>query len=140
MSSNHLPAALSAAGIACLFASIYAAHGLYGLLPSGLAFLLLAVTAFAGVGLSLLQGPFLAGLGLLGGFLTPLIVQSATPAALPLFALVTAVTLAKSGKAAGVIGWALLVIVALTVVGGALNVLFTDLPPAPVEAPAAPEH
>ena len=63
LAGNHLPHALSAAGIACLFASIYAAHGLYGLLPTGLAFILLAVTAFVAVGLSLLQGPFLAGLG-----------------------------------------------------------------------------
>jgi uncharacterized membrane protein len=91
---NHLPPAVSAAGLAALFASIYAAYGLYALIPAGWAFPLLGLTAFAAVGLSLLQGPFLAGLGLLGGFVTPVLVQSTTPAALPLFAFLTALTLA----------------------------------------------
>jgi len=119
--SNHLPTALSAAGIAALFAAIYAAHGLFGLISAGLAFPLLGLTAFAAVGLALLQGPFLAGLGLLGGFITPLLVQSSTPAALPLFAMLTALTLAAlalaryrdwswlAGSAlAGALAWAVL--------------------------------
>src|SRR5215472_13219047 len=42
---SYVPQALAAAGAATVFASLYAAHQLYGLLPSGLAFPLLALTA-----------------------------------------------------------------------------------------------
>src|SRR6266436_2927698 len=46
---SYVPQALAAAGAATVFASLYAAHQLYGLLPSGLAFPLLALTAGATV-------------------------------------------------------------------------------------------
>ncbi|MDX1400440.1 MAG: DUF2339 domain-containing protein, partial [Kiloniellales bacterium] len=92
---NHLPPALSAAGIAILFASIYAAYGLYDLIPALVAFLALGVVAFSAVGLALLQGPFIAALGLLGGFLTPVIVSTGRPDALALFSFLTALTLAS---------------------------------------------
>src|SRR3546814_5375802 len=40
---NYLPPALTAAGVASAFGSLYAAYGLYGLLPPLAAFLLLAL-------------------------------------------------------------------------------------------------
>jgi uncharacterized membrane protein len=92
---NYLPPALSAAGLAMLFASIFAAHGLYQFIGAPVAFILLGATAFVGVGLALLQGPFIAALGLLGGFATPLIVSAAKPAMLPLFAFLLALTVAS---------------------------------------------
>lgn len=94
---SHVPQALAAAGAATVFASLYAAHQLYGLLPSVLAFPLLAATAAATVVMSLRHGPLVAALGLVGAYLVPLLVQSEAPQALPLFgylAFVTAASLA----------------------------------------------
>jgi uncharacterized membrane protein len=82
---SYVPQALAAAGAATVFASLYAAHQLYHLLPAELAFPLLAATAAAAVVMSLRHGPLVAALGLVGAYLVPLLVQSETPQALPLF-------------------------------------------------------
>ena len=89
---SYVPQALAAAGAATVFASLYAAHQLYGLLPSFFAFPLLALTAAATVALSLRHGPFVAALGLVGAFIVPLLVQSDAPHAFPLFAYLTLVS------------------------------------------------
>jgi uncharacterized membrane protein len=88
-SPSYVPQALAAAGCATVFASLYAAHQLYALLPSFLAFPLLAGTATATIALSLRHGPLVAALGLVGAFAVPLLVQSDAPRALPLFAYLT---------------------------------------------------
>jgi len=90
--ASYIPQALAAAGAATVFASLYAAHALYGFLPAGLAFPLLAATAGATVAQSLRHGPLVAALGLVGAFIVPLLVTSATPHAAPLFAYLAAVT------------------------------------------------
>src|SRR5439155_21291615 len=84
--SSYVPQALAAAGAATVFASLYAAYQLYDLLPAGLAFSLLAASAAATVVMSLWYGPFVAALGLAGAYLVPMLVESETPQALPLFA------------------------------------------------------
>ena len=89
---SYVPQALAAAGAATVFASLYAAHQLYGLLPSSLAFPLLALTAGATVAQSLRMGPYVAALGLVGAFVVPLLVESDEPHALPLFAYLAVVT------------------------------------------------
>jgi uncharacterized membrane protein len=93
--ASYVPQALAAAGAATVFAAIYAAHQLYGLLPSGVAFVLLAATAIAAVGQSLRHGPLVAALGLIGAYAVPLLVQSEAPHALPLFAYLAVVTAAS---------------------------------------------
>ncbi len=93
--ASYVPQALAAAGAATVFAAIYAAHQLYGLLPSGIAFALLAVTAGAAVALSLRHGPLVAALGLVGAYVVPLLVESDAPHALPLFAYLAIVTAAS---------------------------------------------
>ena len=113
--------ALAAAGAATIFASLYAAYQLYGLLPPALAFPLLALTAAATVLMSLQHGPFVAVLGLAGAFAVPAMVGSEQPSAFALFAyliLVGAGSLALLRHRAwwwlawialaGSIGWALL--------------------------------
>src|SRR6266446_6698469 len=90
--ASYVPQALAAAGAATVFASLYAAHALYGFLPAGLAFALLAATAGATVAQSLRHGPLVAALGLVGAFIVPLLVTSPTPHALPLFAYLAVVT------------------------------------------------
>ena len=89
---SYVPQALAAAGCAIVFASLYAAHQLYGLLPSFLAFPLLALTAAGTIALSLRHGAFVAALGLVGAFAVPALVQSDAPHALPLFLYLTAVS------------------------------------------------
>ncbi len=68
---SYIPSALTAAGVSILFTSIYAAYALYDLIPPAAAFALLAGVAAGAVLLSLLQGPLVAVIGLVGGFLTP---------------------------------------------------------------------
>lgn len=84
--SGRIGAGLSAAGIAVLYASFLAASDLYQLIPTVAAFALMALTTATAVGLSLRQGPLIAVVGLVGGFLTPYLLRSDSPAsALPLF-------------------------------------------------------
>ncbi len=118
---SNVSQALAAAGAATIFASLYAAYQLYGLLPPALAFPLLALTAAATVLMSLQHGPFVAVLGLAGAFAVPAMVSSEQPSAPALFAyliLVGAGSLALLRHRAwwwlawialaGSIGWALL--------------------------------
>lgn len=82
----RIGAALSAAGVAALFASFYAAATLYNLIPAAAGFALLGLTAAAGVALSLRQGPLVAVVGLIGGYLTPILIHSDAAPGPPLFA------------------------------------------------------
>src|SRR6266851_582559 len=93
--SSYVPQALAAAGAATVFASLYAAYQLYDLISAALAFPLLAGTAAATVVMSLRHGPFVAALGLVGAYFVPLLVQTDTPEALPLFGYLTFVTAAS---------------------------------------------
>lgn len=68
---------LQGGGIAMLYVTIYASFALYGLLPGPLAFALLVVVTAAGGALAVLQDArVLAVLGILGGFLAPLLTSS----------------------------------------------------------------
>jgi len=82
---DYVPPALTSAGLFSLFASVYAAYELYALISPLAAFLLLAAVSALAVGLAILQGPFVALLGLLGGFATPALVAVAQPEAWALF-------------------------------------------------------
>ncbi len=118
---DHVPPALSGAGLFTAFASTYAAYGLYGLIGPLPAFALLALIAFGAVALSLLQGPTIAALGLLGGFATPALVATTDPSAWALFPYLMALVLASLalvrwqnwwwlawGTLAGALAWPLL--------------------------------
>lgn len=76
---DQIPPALAAAGSVALFASLYAAHGVYHLLNPLAAFVLLALVAAATVLLSLLHGQFMAWLGIGGAYAVPLIVTTPHP-------------------------------------------------------------
>lgn len=75
----HIPSVLTAAGTAVAYADAYAAYALYGFIGPALAFLLLGAVALGTLAASLVHGPALAGLGLIGAFVTPLIVATETP-------------------------------------------------------------
>ncbi|KQV43445.1 MULTISPECIES: DUF2339 domain-containing protein [unclassified Rhizobium] len=81
-----IPGILTAAGAVTLFGAVYAAHGIYGFIGAGPAFLLLGLVSLATVALSLLHGQALAGLGLLASMLTPALVSSESPKPWVLFA------------------------------------------------------
>jgi uncharacterized membrane protein len=86
MRADYVPPALTASGLFIAFASIYAAYGLYALLSPLAALLALAAVALLAVGLSLMQGMFVALLGVLGGFVTPALIVTPHPNAWGLFA------------------------------------------------------
>lgn len=79
--------ALDAAAIAILFATFFAAHALWDLIPGGITFLLLGIVAALAVLLSIRrESLFIAVLGLLGGFATPILLSTGENRPIPLFA------------------------------------------------------
>ena len=78
--------ALDAAAIAILFATFFAAHALWHLIPSGVAFGFMALVTATAVLLSLRRDSlFIAVLGLLGGFATPALLSTGENRPIPLF-------------------------------------------------------
>jgi uncharacterized membrane protein len=77
--SAHIPSILTAAGTTVAYATVYASYELYGFLSPAVAFILLGVVALATLAAALLHGPALAALGLVGAYVTPLLVSTATP-------------------------------------------------------------
>jgi uncharacterized membrane protein len=75
----HIPGILTAAGTTIAYADVYAAYELYGFLAPATAFILLGLVALATLAAALLHGPALAGLGLAGAYVTPLLVASEAP-------------------------------------------------------------
>lgn len=106
-----IPGILTAAGTLSLFGAIYAAHGIYEFIGPTLAFLLLALVAFATLGLSLLHGQALAGLGLAASLATPALVSSTSPSPWTLFAFLTA-SLVATAAASRLRGWRIVPILA----------------------------
>jgi uncharacterized membrane protein len=79
--------AMDAAAIAILFATFFAAHALWNLIPSLVAFGLLAMVTALAVLLSIRrESLFIAVLGLLGGFATPALLSTGENRPIPLFA------------------------------------------------------
>jgi hypothetical protein len=78
--------ALDAAAIAILFATFFAAHALWDLIPGTLTFALLGVVTALAVLLSIRrESLFIAVLGLLGGFATPALLSTGENQPIPLF-------------------------------------------------------
>ncbi|HJP21710.1 MAG TPA: DUF2339 domain-containing protein, partial [Alphaproteobacteria bacterium] len=118
---DYVPPATTAAGIAISFGSVWAAYALYGLVPNLVAFALLAFVSASAVILSLLQGPFIAVLGLVGAYTVPALVATDQPSAVALFAYAASITVGGLAlvrwtgwrwlawlSLAGSFGWALL--------------------------------
>jgi uncharacterized membrane protein len=79
--------AMDAAAIAILFGSFFAAHSLWNLISGPQAFGLLALVTLTAVGLSIRHDSlFIAVLGLLGGFATPILLSTGENQPIPLFA------------------------------------------------------
>jgi uncharacterized membrane protein len=79
--------AVGGAGVATLYATLFAAHGLYHLVGSGVSFAGMAlVTLVAGALATKRHAYLLAVIGLLGGFATPVLLSSGEDQAVALFA------------------------------------------------------
>lgn len=89
---DYVPPALTASGLFALYASLFAAHGAFGLIGPAPAFAALAATSFAALVLALRQGWFVGALGIAGGYLVPALIESAAPAPLPVFLYLFALT------------------------------------------------
>jgi uncharacterized membrane protein len=95
----NIPAILTAAGTAVAFATVYAAYALYDFLVPATAFVLLGLVALATLAAALLHGPALAGLGVVGAFVTPILVSSDKPDYWALYIYLAIVTAASFGLA-----------------------------------------
>jgi uncharacterized membrane protein len=90
---DYIPGVLTAAGSAALFAVVYAAHGIYGFIGSSTAFVALGAVGLATLALAIKHGPWIAGLGLIGSYLTPALVDSQAPAPYSFMTYLSIVTL-----------------------------------------------
>jgi uncharacterized membrane protein len=90
----YIPSILTAVGTTTAFADIYAAYALYGFLAPAAAFLLLGLVALATLAAALLHGPALAGLGLVGAYVTPILVATGHADYWSLYLYLTVVTAA----------------------------------------------
>ncbi|MFC5067200.1 DUF2339 domain-containing protein [Flaviflagellibacter deserti] len=97
--SAHIPSVLTAAGTVAAFATVFAAHSLYSFIGPAAAFIMLAVIAIGCMFSAALHGPALAGLGLLGAALAPLLVSSSEPNPWALFLHLVVVVAAALGLA-----------------------------------------
>ena len=79
VSTAHIPSILTAAGTAVAYATVYAAYALYDFIGPAAAFVLLGIVALATLAAALLHGPALAGLGLAGAYVAPLLVSTDHP-------------------------------------------------------------
>ena len=115
---------LAAGGVAVLFGASYGAGAMYALVPPPAGFVLMAAASLVGLALSLRYGQLVAAVGLLGAFVTPLLVQTEEPSLPGLFfylLFVTATALAVVRYTAWIwLGWA-------TTIAGAAWVLLVTL-------------
>ncbi len=92
---DHVPAALSAAGLVVAFGVTYAAYALYDIFSAGLCFPLLVAIGLGALWLSRRQGPLIAALGLIGSYAAPALVPSDNPNAWGFFAYLVVIVAAS---------------------------------------------
>ncbi|RWK57255.1 DUF2339 domain-containing protein [Mesorhizobium sp.] len=123
----YIPAILTAAGAFILFGTVYAAHGVYGFIGPALAFTLLGAIGVATIAAALVHGQALAGVGLLGAVVTPMLVASQAPNPWALFGYL-AIVLAATGVIARLRDWKLLMAAAFVGTGLWTILYMTDAP------------
>ncbi|RUX98612.1 DUF2339 domain-containing protein, partial [Mesorhizobium sp. M7A.F.Ca.CA.004.04.1.1] len=129
----YIPAILTAAGAFILFGTVYAAHGIYGFIGPALAFTLLGVIGVATIAAALVHGQALAGIGLVGAMVTPVLVASQAPNPWALFGYL-AIVLAVTGVIARMRDWKLLMAAAFFGAGVWTILYMTDAPGANLSA------
>ncbi|VVT08473.1 DUF2339 domain-containing protein [Hoeflea sp. EC-HK425] len=104
LTSADIPGILTGAGAIGAFGTIYAAYALYGFVGPAVAFVGLTVLGIASLLLSAVHGPKLAALGLVGAYVSPLLVSSQDPNPVAFGAHILVVTAAVMGVAR-IRGW-----------------------------------
>jgi uncharacterized membrane protein len=94
---DYVPLALTASGLFTMYGAVYGAYALYDLLAPLVTFAILAVVCLLAFGLSILQGPFVALIGLAGGLITPALIPADAPSAIGLFGFLAMVITACAG-------------------------------------------
>lgn len=97
--SAHIPSVLTAAGTATAFGTIYAAHALYEFIGPALTFILLGIVGIGTMLAAALHGPALAGLGLVGAYVAPMLVSSDKPNPWPVVTYLAVVAASAYGLA-----------------------------------------
>lgn len=82
---KRITQALTGAGIAVLYLSLFSATSLYDLIPNFMGFIGMSVVTALTIILALRRGMPIALLGMLGGFFTPLLINSSNPSTPILF-------------------------------------------------------
>lgn len=123
----YIPAILTAAGAFILFGTVYAAHGIYGFIGPALAFTLLGAIGVATIAAALVHGQALAGIGLVGAMVTPMLVASQAPNPWALFGYL-AIVLVATGVIARMRDWTLLMAAAFFGTGVWTILYMTDAP------------
>jgi uncharacterized membrane protein len=108
----HIPSVLTAAGTSIAYADVYAAYAVYQLIGPAVAFVLLGAVALGTLAAALVHGPALAGLGVVGAFITPLIVPTEEPNYWALYLYLAVVTAAAFALARAKL-WRWLVVAAV---------------------------
>jgi len=129
----YIPAILTAAGAFILFGTVYAAHGIYGFIGPALAFTLLGAIGVATIAAALVHGLALAGIGLIGAMVTPMLVASQAPNPWALFGYL-AIVLAATGVIARMRDWKLLMAAAFVGTGIWTILYMMDAPGANLSA------
>lgn len=108
--AEQVPAGLAAGGVAMLFGAAYAAGIVYDLVSPMAAFILMAAASLTGLAVSLKLGQLVAAVGIVGAFVTPLLVETPEPSIPGLFGyllFVSAASLAVVRYSAWIwLGWA----------------------------------
>ncbi|MER9946760.1 DUF2339 domain-containing protein [Mesorhizobium sp. M0047] len=129
----YIPAILTAAGAFILFGTVYAAHGIYGFIGPAFAFTLLGAIGVATIAAALVHGQALAGIGLVGAMVTPVLVASQAPNPWALFGYL-AIVLAATGIIARMRDWKALMAAAFFGTGAWTILYMTDAPEANLSA------
>lgn len=129
----YIPAILTAAGAFILFGTVYAAHGIYGFIGPALAFTLLGAIGVATIAAALVHGQALAGIGLIGAMVTPMLVASQAPNPWALFGYLSIVLIATC-VIARIRDWKLLMAAAFVGTGIWTILYMTDAPGANLSA------
>ncbi|TIU52562.1 MAG: DUF2339 domain-containing protein [Mesorhizobium sp.] len=129
----YIPAILTAAGAFILFGTVYAAHGVYGFIGPALAFTLLGAIGIATIAAALVHGQALAGIGLVGAMVTPVLIASQAPNPWALFGYL-AIVLAATGVIARMRDWQALMAAAFFGTGIWTILYMTDAPGADLSA------
>ncbi|MCV3210372.1 DUF2339 domain-containing protein [Mesorhizobium sp. YC-39] len=123
----YIPAILTAAGAFILFGTVYAAHGVYGFIGPAVAFTLLGAIGVATIAAALVHGQALAGIGLLGAMVTPMLIASEAPNYWALFGYLS-IVLAAAGVIARMRDWTFLMAAAFVGTGIWTILFMTDAP------------